>query len=160
MEKNYIEKVTNLEREKVKYVPKRLFDQLIDDYRAEHSFEGPEEDEQFDKDIYELEQKAEKESRELFVLEEPEKKNDLETCRYCGGWMTPEFTDRGWSTTYSRRPIAELVHFRCAYCGATSPTTVLRVSLLDNEAIKKDILRGIETAKREVKEEEEGNYEE
>lgn len=160
MEKNYIEQVTNLEREKEKYIPKRLFDHLISDYQAEHSFEGLEEDAEFDNKIFTMIEQAEKESRELFVLEEPEKKNDLETCLYCGGWMTPEFTDNGYRgySSFGRR--MNLIHFRCAYCGATSPTTVLRINLLNNEAVKKDILRNIEAAKREVKEEEEGNYEE
>lgn len=165
MERNFIEQVTNLEREKEKYVPKRLFDHLISDYQAEHSFEGLEEDAEFDNKIFTMIEQAEKESRELFVLEEPEKKNDLETCLYCGGWMTPEFTDNGYRSSYrgyssfGKRINGDLIHFRCAYCGATSPTTVLRTNLLNNEAVKKDILRNIETAKREVKEEE-GNYEE
>lgn len=159
MERNFIEQVTNLERAKEKYVPKRLFDHLISDYQAEHSFEGLEEDAEFDNKIFTMIEQAEKESRELFVLEEPEKKNDLETCPYCGGWMTPEFTDSGYRSGFGRR-MNDLIHFRCAYCGATSPTTVLRINLLNNEAVKKDILRNIEAAKREIKEEEEGNYEE
>ena len=151
MEKNYIEQVTNLERKKEKYVPKRLFDHLISDYQAEHSFEGLEEDAEFDNKIFTMIEQAEKESRELFVLEEPEKKRDLETCPYCSGRMEMQVLISGNQSK---------VYFECNTCHAHSPNVYIKKDHFDSNKVKEDIENDIQWAIDEVKREESEKNEE
>lgn len=161
MEKNFIEKVTNLEREKVKYVPKKLFERSM--ARLESMLNADDNREELEW-VHKLQMKAESEEKEIYSIETDDKKLDISICPYCGGKMFLSFSDndRRVSRTpykgYSPIRGGDSVRYKCGYCGAASPNTFLRVSLLDGNEVKKDIQKEIEGAINEIKCEEEGEY--
>ena len=151
MEKNFVEKVTNLEREKVKYVPASFRNEALDtlwNNASAHDLDNEEENE-IDSYINELKAKADAESKMLPIIETDDKKPDISICPYCGGEMIMNFATGGR---------AESVQYKCVYCGASSPKVFLRVSLLDENEVKKDIQKEIDGAIAEIKREEEGEY--
>lgn len=160
MEKNFIEKVTNLEREKVKYVPKKLFERSM--ARLESMLNADDDREELEW-VHELQMKAESEEKEIYSIETDDKKPDISICPYCGGKMILSFCagDRGVAA-YNRNRIkireGDGIQYKCCYCGAASPNVFLRVSLLDENEVEKDIQMEIEAAIDEIKREEEGEY--
>ena len=163
MEKNFIEKVTNLEREKIKYVPKKLFERSM--ARLESMLSADDDQEELEW-VHELQMKAESEEKEIYSIETDDKKPDISICPYCGGKMFLSFSDndrrvsrypyKGYN--YSSIRGGDSIHYKCGYCGASSPNVFLRVSLLDENEVKKDIQKEIEGAISEIKREEEGEY--
>lgn len=167
MEKNFVEKVTNLEREKVKYVPKKIFDEVItrldlmlgDD--IETGYQGDPENVEFIKTKL---KEAKENTKEFYAIETDDKKPDISICPYCGGKMFISFSDgdrRVNSTPYrGYSPIrgGDAVQYMCGYCGASSPKVFLRLSLLDENRIRTELQREIECAIDEIKHEEEGEY--
>lgn len=165
MEKNFVEKVTNLEREKIKYVPVSFLNEALEtlwNNASAHDLDNEEENE-IDSYINELKTKANAESKELYEIENDSKKPDISICPYCGGKMILSFCsgDRGVAA-YNRNRIkireGDGIQYKCCYCGASSPNVFLRVSLLDENEVKKDIQMEIEAAIDEIKREEEGEY--
>lgn len=159
MEKNYVEKVTNLEREKVKYVPKKLFDRSM--ARLECMFEADDDQEELEW-IHELQMKAEAEEKEIYSIETDDKKPDISVCPYCGGQMLLTFCpgDRGimsYSRNRSKFGEGNGIQYKCCYCGASSPNVFLRLSLLDENEVKKDIQTEISCAIEDIRREEEGD---
>ena len=166
MEKNFIEKVTNLEREKIKYVPASFLNEALNtlwNNASAHDLDNEEENE-IDSYINELKAKADAESKMLPLIEDDDKKLDISICPYCGGKMLLSFSDndRRVSRTpyrgYSPIHAGDSVHYKCEYCGASSPNIHLRLSLLDENRIKAELQREIEGAIAEIKCEEEGEY--
>lgn len=161
MEKNFVEKVTNLEREKVKYVPKKLFEKSMG--RLESMLNADDDQEELEW-VHELQMKAESEEKEFYTIEDNDKKPDISVCPYCNGMMFLSFSDndRRVSSTpyrgYSPIRSGDAVQYKCGYCGASSPKVFLRLSLLDENTVKKDIQKEIEGAIEEIRREEEGNY--
>lgn len=165
MEKNFIEKVTNLEREKVKYVPASFLNEALDtlwNNASAHDLDNEEENE-IDSYINELKAKADAESKMLPIIETDDKKPDISICPYCGGKMMLTFCcgDRT-SVSYSRNRMkireGDGIQYKCCYCGAASPNIYLKISLMNDDEVKKDIQKEIEFAMKEVKNEEEGEY--
>lgn len=160
MEKNFIEKVTNLEREKVKYVPRKIFEQSMS--RLESMLSADDDQEELEW-VHELQMKAESETKEFYTVGIDNKKPDISICPYCGGKMILSFCagDRGVAA-YNRNRIkireGDGIQYKCCYCGASSPNVFLRVSLLDENEVKNDIQMEIEAAMNEIKREEEGEY--
>ena len=160
MEKNFIEKVTNLEREKIKYVPKKLFERSM--ARLESMLNADDDQEELEW-IHELQMKAEAEEKEIYSIETDDKKPDISVCPYCNGKMLLSFADnnRNVSSTPYRgyRPIrsGDAVQYKCCYCGASSPNVFLRLSLLDENEVKKDIQKEISCAIEDIRREEEGD---
>lgn len=166
MEKNFIEKVTNLEREKVKYVPVSFLNEALEtlwNNASAHDLDNEEENE-IDSYINELKAKANAASKMLYTIENDDKKPDISVCPYCNGKMFLSFSDgdrRVNSTPYrGYSPIrgSDAVQYKCGYCGASSPKVYLRLSLLDENQIKTELQREIEGAMAEIKHEEEGEY--
>lgn len=165
MEKNFIEKVTNLEREKIKYVPKKLFDDVLEQLETVYSInddvEGLTDVEGY---VYSMIKAADENTKEIPIIEDDDKKPDISICPYCGGKMFLSFSDndRRVSRTlykgYSPIRGGDSIHYKCGYCGASSPNVFLRVSLLDENEVKKDIQKEIEGVIDEIKREEEGEY--
>ena len=165
MEKNFIEKVTNLEREKVKYVPKKLFDDVLEQletvYTINDDVEGLTDVEGY---VYSMIKAADENTKEIPIIEDDDKKLDISICPYCGGKMFLRFSDndrRANRTPYkSYSPIrgGDSIHYKCCYCGAASPNIYLKISLMNEDEVKKDIQKEIEFAMKEVKNEEEGEY--
>ena len=166
MKKNFIEKVTNLEREKVKYVPASFLNEALNTLwtnASAHILDDKEENE-IDCYINELKSKANSASKMLYVIEDDNKKPDISICPYCNGKMFLSFsTDsrrvnsspyRGYSSIRG----GDAIQYLCGYCGAASPRTFLRVSLLDENAVKMEVQKEIEGAIAEIKREEEGEY--
>ena len=166
MEKNFVEKVTNLERKKVKYVPASFLNEALDTLwtNASAYIADDKEENEIDSYINELKAKADAESKMLPIIENDDKKPDISVCPYCNGMMFLSFSnnDRRVSSTPYRgyRPIlgGDAVQYKCGYCGASSPNVFLRLSLLDENMVKKDIQKEIEGAIDEIKREEEGDY--
>lgn len=160
MEKNFIEKVTNLEREKIKYVPKKLFERSM--ARLESMLSADDDQEELGW-VHELQMKAESETKEFYTIENDDKKPDISICPYCGGKMILSFCagDRGVAT-YSRNRIKireeDGIQYKCCYCGSTGPNVYLTIPLLDENRVKNDIQKEIEYAMDEIKREEEGEY--
>lgn len=164
MEKNFIEKVTNLEREKVKYVPKKLFDDVLEQletvYSINDDIEGLTDVEGY---VYSMIKAADENAKEIPIIEDDDKKPDISICPYCGGKMILSFCtgDRSVSA-YNRNRLrireGDSVQYKCCYCGSTGPNVCLTISLLDENSAKKDIQKEIECAIDEVKREEEGEY--
>lgn len=160
MEKNFIEKVTNLEREKVKYVPKKLFERSM--ARLESMLNADDDQEELEW-VHELQMKAESEEKEIYTIENDDKKPDISICPYCGGKMILSFCtgDRGVAA-YSRNRIkireGDGIQYKCCYCGSTGPNVYLTIPLLDENMVNKELQRGIEAAMNEIKCEEEGDY--
>lgn len=165
MEKNFVEKVTNLEREKVKYIPVSFLNEALETLWNNASAHIAEDEEENEIDCYinELKAKADAESKTLPIIETDDKKPDISICPYCGGEMLLTFwnEDRS-SVSYNRNRIrirgGDSIQYKCCYCGATSPNIYLRISLLNEEEVKKDMQKEIEFAMKEVKIEEEGEY--
>lgn len=163
MEKNFIEKVTNLEREKIKYVPVSFLNEALDTLWNNLDDHNDMEENEIDSYINELKAKANAESKELYAIDDNDKKPDISICPYCGGKMILSFCtgDRGVAA-YSRNRIkireGDGIQYKCCYCGSTGPNVFLRVSLLDENEVKKDIQMEIEAAIDEIKREEEGDY--
>lgn len=166
MEKNFIEKVTNLEREKIKYVPALFLNEALDTLWTNsnaHLLDDEEENEIYSY-INELKAKADAESKMLPIIDNDDKKPDISVCPYCNGKMLLSFSDndRRISRTpykgYSPIRGGDSIHYKCGYCGASSPNVYLRLSLLDENTVKKDIQKEIEGAMAEIKCEEEDNY--
>lgn len=161
MEKNFIEKVTNLEREKIKYVPKKLFEKSM--ARLESMLSADDDQEELEW-VHELQMKSESEEKEFYTIDNDDKKPDISVCPYCNGKMFLSFSDgdrRVNSTPYrGYSPIrgGDAVQYKCGYCGASSPKVYLRLSLLDENRIKTELQREIEGAIAEIKHEEEGVY--
>lgn len=165
MEKNFVEKVTNLEREKIKYVPVSFLNEALDALwtNASGNITDDKEENEIDSYINELKAKADAESKMLHIIETDDKKPDISVCPYCNGKMLLSFSDtnRNVSSTPYRgyNPIrsGNAVQYKCAYCGASSPNVFLRLSLLDENAVKKDIQKEISLAIEEIRREEEGD---
>ena len=161
MEKNFVEKVTNLEREKIKYVPKKLFERSM--ARLESMLNADDDQEELGW-VHELQMKAESETKEFYTIENDDKKPDISVCPYCNGKMFLSFSDgdrRVNSTPYrGYSPIrgGDAVQYKCGYCGASSPKVFLKLSLLDENRIMIELQREIEAAIDEIKREEEGEY--
>jgi DNA-directed RNA polymerase subunit RPC12/RpoP len=166
MEKNFVEKVTNLEREKVKYVPKKIFDEVItrldlmsgDD--IETGYQGDPENVEFIKTKL---KEAKESTKEFYTIETNNKKPDISICPYCGGKMLLTFWNGNRSSvSYSRNRVRthedDSIQYKCCYCGATSPNVYIKISLMNEAEVKKDIQKEIEFAMKEVKIEEEGEY--
>lgn len=166
MEKNFVEKVTNLEREKVKYVPVLFLNEALKTLwnNASAYIGTDEEEDEIDCYINELKAKADAESKMLPIIEADDKKPDISICPYCGGKMFLSFSenDRHISRTpykgYSPIRSGDSIIYKCGYCGASSPSVFLRISLLDENMVNKELQRGIEAAMNEIKCEEEGDY--
>lgn len=166
MEKNFIEKVTNLEREKVKYVPASFLNEALNTLWTNSSAHFPDDKEENEIDCYinELKAKANAASKMLYTIENDDKKPDISVCPYCNGKMFLSFSDndrRVRSSPYrGYSPIrgGDAVQYKCGYCGASSPKVFLRLSLLDENAVKKDIQKEIEVAIEEIRQEEEDDY--
>lgn len=166
MEKNFVEKVTNLEREKVKYVPVSFLNEALDTLWTNSSahLETAEEENEIDSYINELKAKADAQSKMLPIIETDDKKPDISICPYCGGKMFLSFSNnnrRVKMTPYKDySPIrgGDSISYKCGYCGASSPNVYLRIALLDENAVKKDIQREIEGAIEEIRRDEEGEY--
>jgi len=165
-EKNYVEQVTNLERVKEKYIPASFLNEALDtlwNNASAHDLDNEEENE-IDSYINELKAKADAESKMLYTIDNDDKKLDISICPYCGGKMFLSFSenDRRVNRTpykgYSSIRGGDTVQYKCGYCGASSPNTFLRVSLLDGNEVKKNIQKEIEGAIAEIKCEEEGEY--
>ena len=166
MEKNFIEKVTNLEREKIKYIPASFLNEALDTLwtNASAHIADDKEENEIDSYINELKAKADAESKMLPIIETDDKKPDISVCPYCNGKMFLSFSDndRRVSSTpyrgYSPIRSGDAVQYKCGYCGASSPKVFLRLSLLDENTVKKDIRKEIEVAIEEIRQEEEDNY--
>lgn len=166
MEKNFIEKVTNLEREKIKYVPVSFLNEALDTLwnNASAHIEDDKEENEIDSYINELKAKADAESKMLCVIEDDGKKPDISVCPYCGGMMFLSFSDndrrvnRAPYRGYSPIRGGDSISYKCGYCGASSPNVYLRLSLLDENRIRTELQREIECAIDEIKNEEEGEY--
>lgn len=161
MEKNFVEKVTNLEREKVKYVPKKLFERSM--ARLESMLNADDDQEELEW-VHELQMKAEFEEKEIYTIENDDKKPDISVCPYCNGKMFISFSDGDRHVNsapyrgYSKIRGGDAVQYKCGYCGASSPKVFLRLSLLDENRIRTELQREIEAAIDEIKREEEGEY--
>lgn len=164
MEKNFIEKVTNLEREKVKYIPASFLNEALETLWNNVNGHDDAEENEIDSYINELKAKADAESKILPIIDNDDKKTDISVCPYCNGIMFLSFSDgdRRVSSTpyrgYSPIRSGDAVQYKCGYCGASSPKVFLRLSLLDENTVKKDIQKEIEGAMAEIKCEEEDNY--
>lgn len=164
MEKNFIEKVTNLEREKVKYIPASFLNEALDTLWNNVNGHDDAEENEIDSYINELKAKANAASKMLYTIENDDKKPDISVCPYCNGKMFLSFSDgdrRVNSTPYrGYSPIrgGDAVQYKCGYCGASSPKVYLRLSLLDENRIKTELQREIEGAIAEIKHEEEDEY--
>ena len=169
MEKNFVEKVTNLEREKIKYVPKRFLDEALDTLWNNTGMDAEtlEEENEIDSYIHNLKKQADEESKELPIIDDDNKKSDISVCPYCGGKMILNFCEgyRGVNSYYtpinrSRNMIrgGDAIQYKCCYCGASSPNVYLRISLIDEKELKNDIKEEITAAVEEIKREEEGEY--
>lgn len=149
-EMNYVESCTNLVREKEKYVPIRLFNEVLNmyedrvqadirdldlDLNANNDIEN-----ELDCEIDQLRKKAEKASRELFVLEDKNEKNPLDICPYCGEKMRLYLP---WGNHY-RRGISDEVMFECTTCGAKSPYVPISIDMFNTETVKKHIEECVE----------------
>ena len=159
-DKNYIEQVTNLERAKEKYIPKSIFDDVMGTLIANLDGHDLEEENEISNYVELMEEKANNNARELFVIENKDDKNDISTCPYCGGEMLLEFSKENERSYYNRgyRIRGEQVVYKCAYCGATSPKVTVRIMHLNEDAVREEIERQIEYAKEAIKSEEEGDY--
>lgn len=166
MGKTFIETVTNLEREKIKYVPESFLNEALDTLwnNASAHIESSEEENEIDSYIHNLKEQANSKSKELYIIEDAEEKPDISICPYCGGKMFLSFSenDRRVNRTpykgYSPIRSGDSVNYKCGYCGASSPNVYLRLSLLDENRIRTELQREIECAIDEIKQEEEGNY--
>lgn len=164
MEKNFIEKVTNLEREKVKYVPVSFLNEALDTLWNNLDDHNDMEENEIDSYINELKAKANAESKELYAIDDDDKKPDISICPYCGGKMFLSFSDN--DRRVNRTPYkgygsirgGDSINYKCGYCGASSPNVYLRLSLLDENRIRTELQREIECAIDEIKHEEEGEY--
>lgn len=165
MEKNFVEKVTNLERERIKYVPVSFLNEALDTLwtNASAYIADDKEENEIDSYINELKTKADAESKMLPIIETDDKKPDISVCPYCNGRMFLSFADgdrRVNSTPYrGYSPIrgGDAVQYKCGYCGASSPKVFLRLSLLDENTVKKDIQKEISCAIEDIRLEEEGD---
>lgn len=165
MEKNFVEKVTNLERKKIKYVPVLFLNDALETLWANASAHigTNEEENEIDSYINELKAKADAESKMLPIIETDDKKPDISICPYCGGKMILRFCtgDLGVAS-YSRNRIkireGDGIQYKCCYCGSTGPNVYLSIPLLDENRVKNDIQKEIECAIDEIKREEEGEY--
>lgn len=149
-EMNYVESCTNLVREKEKYVPIKLFNEVLNLYedRAQADIQDLDLDlsasnameNELDCEIDRLRKKAEKTSRELFVLEDKDEKNPLDICPYCGEKMRLYLpVENGY-----RRGINDTVMFECVTCGAKSPYVPISLDMFNTETVKKHIEECIE----------------
>lgn len=161
-DKNYIEQVTNLEREKKYYVPiellKEALNKIQDITDEEDLVENS--DSEIAEYLDEIRSKAYSQKKELFVIDNKDDKKDISTCPYCGGEMLLEFSKENERSYYNRgyRIRGEQVVYKCAYCGATSPKVPVRIMHLNEDAVREEIERQIEYAVEEIKNEEEDNY--
>lgn len=157
MEKNFIEKVTNLEREKVKYIPASFLNEALDTLWNNVNGHDDAEENEIDSYINELKAKANAASKMLYTIENDDKKPDISVCPYCNGKMFLSFSDgdrRVNSTPYrDYSPIrgGDAVQYKCGYYGASSPKVYPRLSLLDENRIKTELQREIEGAIAEIK---------
>lgn len=164
MEKNFVEKVTNLEREKIKYVPVSFLNEVLDVLYNNLNDHHDMDENDIDCYVNEVKAKANAESKELYAIDDDDKKPDISICPYCGGKMFLSFSDndrRVSRTPYkSYSPIrgGDSINYKCGYCGASSPNVYLRLSLLDENRIRTELQREIEGAIAEIKIEEEGEY--
>lgn len=166
MEKNFIKKVTNLEREKKYYVPIELLKEAL--YKIQDISDEEDLIENSDSEIAEyldeIRSQAYSQKKELFVIDNKDDKKDISICPYCNGKMFLSFSNnnrRVKMTPYKDySPIrgGDSISYKCGYCGASSPNIYLRIALLDEDMVKKDIQREIEGAIEEIRRDEEGEY--
>lgn len=150
-EMNYVESCTNLVREKEKYVPIKLFNEVLNMYedRAQADIQDLDLDlsannameNELDCEIDQLRKKAEKASRELFVLEEKDEKNPLDICPYCGEKMRLYLP---YENRYRSGISDDKVMFECTTCGAKSPYVPISLDMFNTETVKKHIEECVE----------------
>lgn len=137
MEKNYIEKVTNLERATVEYVPKKWFNELEDMYKSHLEFD--EWDEKVINDaLVGIRENAAKDTIKLYQLDVADRKSvsikpPLNVCPYCGKTMK-----LSWAHSIPNR-----VAYECTVCGALSPSVFLSLRMLDEDIVAKEIWSSI-----------------
>lgn len=146
-DKNYIEQITNLERSMEKYVPKRMYDALIEEYEISESANDDKSVLQLHREITSLKELANKEAVELYTLDTQDgnkvttTKRPINICPYCGDKMVLAWDDgdsrRNWyRSMYSRRERpADFVVFSCLLCGAQSPRLNTFLKLFDESVI-------------------------
>lgn len=142
-DKNYIERVTNLTREKVKYIPKSILDDAISTLIANTDAHDFDEDKEIAEYIASIEKKANEAAKEMYIVEEDDpKKKWFRVCPYCGGDMELRFVYEPSRNIY--KPTYDRVRFECFGCGSTSPYIPICLNHLNEEKIREDICRFVE----------------
>lgn len=155
--KNYVERVTNLERTQVEYVPKKLITDFINDMRdcVDDCVSASDIKTSFEDIFSEYQKQIPDESVKLYELDVyGQKKVTFERpigiCPYCGGEMRVrinyrpfvQYRDRNRYPLDSDGDIA----FKCAVCGATTPRIYMNERMLDENIVAKEINNFIEDA--------------
>ena len=145
MEKSYIERVTNLERATVEYVPKKWFNEMEDRYRSQLEFNEWEE-----KDINgilaDIHESVAKDTVKLYQLDVADRKYvsikpPLNVCPYCGEKMK-----LSWADSTLRIDMGNRVAYKCFVCGALSPSVFATLRMLNEDIVAKEIWNSIESS--------------
>lgn len=167
--KNFIEQVTNLERETTQYVPKRCFDALYFLYMNDLTY-----DDSDDSDGSRVRADMIKDDAFRNILEKPNipddevsEKKPVNICPYCGEHMTIDLESPSsdlQTTRYNRYSGGRIVsrynglyiRYRCYRCGSISPFITLTPRLVDKYAFEKELESRIQgfIEDREIDEEE------
>ena len=172
-EKNYIEQATNLERTTENYVPRKLYDELLNEYEKEQTdwMLASHDGEELEKCLKEVgdvmldhSKKASEAELSLYVTDINQAKamktfkRPINVCPYCGktmflSWADDAYTYNSYRSLYRqiKRP-ADNVCFTCPVCGASSPCVRLTTSMLNEDEVGKRIGRHIEDSIAEMEE--------
>lgn len=153
MEKNYIEKVTNLERTTVEYVPKKWFNEMEDRYRSQLSFNEWEERD-INKVLADIHESVAKDTIKLYQLDVADRKSvsikpPLNVCPYCGEKMKLSWVNDNYRSG--------IIAFVCTCCGAQSPSVYMAIRMLDEDIVAKEIWKRIEMNNNNEEGDEEGD---
>lgn len=169
-EKNYIESVTNLERTSEMYVPKKLFDELLDDYTLEQtdwllaSHDGKELDEcvkELNDVVMRYNEKAQNEEVSLYTVDinaaksQKTLKRPINVCPYCGdkmelAWSNSRFPSAYRSVHRCNNNSADAVAYKCRICGGSSPDISVTTAMFDESIVAQRIGRHIEDSIKEM----------
>ena len=141
--KNYIERVTNLERTKEEYVPRKLFNELYEKWSEAMEKISELEDSDIEKIKTQLDfaESATKQAIKVYTLDAMTKttQRPMDICPYCECKMHPKLDNsKDYQFRNYYRPMNYVV-FECEMCGAKSPKLYFNNSMLDKVEISKQI---------------------
>ena len=136
--KNYIERVTNLERTKEPYIPKKIVDDMIENLEPYFDGEDP-----FLTDEIKFYSEAIKDKQiDVYTLDTMTKttQRPMDICPYCECKMHPKLdTSKDYNQFRNYYRPMNYVVFECEMCGAKSPKLYFNNSMLDKVEISKQI---------------------